>query len=115
MFLLCAGSGTPSTSSSVSHCSRPEGERTMLYDSTVILLRCIVQRLETNGEPGWDDCLQSGNQCLFELHQMSASATRTQEGKPNSRFRVVNPAFERATRAIPDVKAMMRAVRRRDK
>jgi hypothetical protein len=45
----------------------------MLYDSTKSLLQIIVRSLETSDETGWDDQIESGNSCLYEMHQMSKS------------------------------------------
>ena len=85
----------------------------MLFESTTTLLRGIVRSIENNGEAGWDDQLESGNQCLYELHQFARSSTRTYKSS-NAKFPVVAPAFERAILAIPHVKAMMRSIRQRD-
>jgi hypothetical protein len=85
----------------------------MLFESTTILLRSIVRSIESSGEPGWDDHLESGNQCLYELHQLARSSGRTYKSS-NAKFPVIAPAFERAIRAIPHVKLMMGAIRRKD-
>jgi len=85
----------------------------MLFESTTALLRSIVHSIENKDEPGWDDHLESGNQCLYELHQFARSSTSTYKSS-NAKFPVVAPAFERAIRAIPHVKLMMGAIRRRD-
>jgi hypothetical protein len=86
----------------------------MLFESTTILLRTIVHSLENSGEAAWDDHLESGNQCLYELHQLARSSSRTYKSS-NAKFPVIAPAFERAIRAIPHVKLMMGAIRRRDR
>src|ERR1041385_8194188 len=85
----------------------------MLFESTALLLRSIVHSLENGGESRWDDHLESGNQCLYELHQMSRSSSRTKAS--TVKFQVVTPPFERAIRTIPHVKSMMRAVRTKDR
>jgi hypothetical protein len=85
----------------------------MLFESTTILLRSIVQSLENSVDAGWDDQLESGNQCLYELHQLARSSARTYKSS-NAKFPVVTPAFERAIRAIPHVKSMMRSIRSKD-
>ena len=84
----------------------------MLFQSTATLLHSIVHSLDDGGETRWDDYLESGNQCLYELHQMARSSSR----KPDSgaKFQVVTPPFQRAIRAIPHVKSMMRSMRRMD-
>ncbi len=86
----------------------------MLFESTTILLRSIVHSIENRGEIGWDDYLESGNQCLYELHQLARSSSRTYKSS-NAKFPVIAPAFERAIRAIPHVKLMMGAIRRKDR
>jgi hypothetical protein len=85
----------------------------MLFESTTILLGSIVHSIENNGEVGWDDHLESGNQCLYELHQLARSSARTYKSS-NAKFPVVTPAFERAICAIPHVKSMMRSIRTKD-
>ena len=45
----------------------------MLYDSTKSLLQSILRSLETVDDTGWDDQVESGNSCLYEMHQMSGS------------------------------------------
>jgi hypothetical protein len=86
----------------------------MLFESTTVLLRSIVHSIENSGEAAWDDHLESGNQCLYELHQLARSSSRTYKSS-NAKFPVITPAFERAIRAIPHVKLMMGAIRRKDR
>src|ERR1035438_9046026 len=45
----------------------------MLYDSTKSVLRSMLRSLETGAETRWDDQTESGNECLYEMHQMSGS------------------------------------------
>jgi hypothetical protein len=87
----------------------------MLFESTQTLLRSIVHSLEHNEESRWDDHLESGNQCLYELHQMSRQSQQAYRvEKSNGRPATVTPFSEKAIRAIPHVKLMMSAIRRRD-
>jgi hypothetical protein len=86
----------------------------MLFDSTTILLRSIVTSVGNGGEIQWEDHLDFGNQCLYELHQMSHSTNRPSKADTNAKFQVGTPPFTRAGRAIPNVKAMMRAIRQKD-
>jgi hypothetical protein len=85
----------------------------MLFDSTTLLLRSIIQTLEKNDGTGWDDYVELGKQCLYELHQMARSSSRTYkpESNPNSRPHALLPAPERAIRAIPHMKLMNAAIR----
>jgi hypothetical protein len=79
----------------------------MLFESTKILLRSLVQSLEDGDEARWDDRLESGKQCLYELHQMSRCS-------PNRTYATRTPFSETAARTIPHVKLMMGGIRRRD-
>jgi hypothetical protein len=86
----------------------------MLFESTTILLRTIVQTLENSAEPRWDDHLECGRQCLFELHQMSHSSVQCHRADSNGKSQAHVPALDRSTRAIPHVKAMLRCIRERE-
>jgi hypothetical protein len=86
----------------------------MLFDSTTILLRSIVTSVQSGGEIRWEDHLEFGNQCLYELHQMSHSTSRPIRADSNAKFPAGAPPFARAIRAIPHLKSMMRAIRHRD-
>lgn len=68
----------------------------------------MVDALEGGGEAEWDDHQEYGNQCIYELFQMSRSDHRKYTGN-------VAPLFERASRAIPHVRLMNRAIRQRDR
>ena len=79
----------------------------MLFESTKTLLRSIVQSLENGDTSVWDDRLESGLQCQYELHQMSRSSTRA--------YKVGSvPIADRAIRAIPHVRSMTIAIRKRN-
>ena len=59
----------------------------MLYDSTKALLQSILRSLETGGEIRWDEHTESGNACLYEMHQMARpvyKAYRTDKQNANS-------------------------------
>ena len=87
----------------------------MLYDSTKILLGTILRSLRSNDAIGWDDQIEWGGECLYEMHQMARPrymGYRT-DVLASSRPALV-PVSERAVRAIPHVKLMMKAIRRKD-
>ena len=84
----------------------------MLFESTRILLRSIVQSMEKGDLATWDDHLESGIQCLYELHQMSRPASKAY--KIDSKSQGGGPVSDRAIQAIPHVKVMVGAIRRRD-
>jgi len=88
----------------------------MLYDSTKVLLRTIVQSLETIDESAWEDQFESAKECLFEMYQMNRALSvelRTDGAK--KRIPVDNAHCYSLSRAMPHVKCMMTAIRRRDK
>jgi len=87
----------------------------MLQESTKILLIKIVQSLEAAGESSWDDQIEFGKECLYEMHQMtcpSFQAYRTESADAKWPTHIPNSA--KLNRAMPHVKAMVRAIRRRD-
>ena len=87
----------------------------MLYDSTKVLLRDMLQALETNGKIGWEDQAELGRECLYEIHQMARPMYKGQRtDSANGKAATLVPVHERATRAIPHVKTMVRAIRRKD-
>jgi hypothetical protein len=86
----------------------------MLYDSTKTLLRTIVQSLETSDKPAWDDLIESGQECLYEMHQMTRSLCRANNhADSDKRFRGLHLA--RLSRSMPHTKAMVAAIRHQDR
>ena len=82
----------------------------MLYESTKGLLQSILRSLEEGDGSRWDDQTESGNACLYEMHQMSGrlyKAYKTDRGS-----QVTDP--EKVNRAIPHVRSMAIAIRHRD-
>lgn len=88
----------------------------MLYDSTKSLLQSILQSLETGDENRWDDQTESGNSCLYEMHQMSGSLyTPYKPDRLNANSQAQNNLPEKLNRAIPHVRAMVIAIRHKDR
>ena len=88
----------------------------MLYDSTKTLLQSILRTLESGDESRWDDQVESGNACLYEMHQMAApmyKAYRTDSLNANSVAQ--NSLPEKLYRAMPHVRSMVIAIRHRDR
>src|SRR5690348_4716609 len=84
----------------------------MMYESTRALLRSIVQSL-TGSEVAWDDEIESGRECLYEMHQMTRALTFL--GKPAyHRWAADIPDLGKLQRAIPHVKEMVVAIQHRD-
>jgi hypothetical protein len=87
----------------------------MLYDSTKSLLQSILQSLETVEEAGWDDQTESGNSCLYEMHQMSGSLYQPYRAdRLNANSRAESGLPEKLNRAIPHVRTMVIAIRHKD-
>jgi hypothetical protein len=87
----------------------------MVYDSTKILLRTIIQSLETTDEVAWEDQIELAQECVFEMHQMNRALPLVlgTEGI-KKRLAVGNPQCEKLDRAMPHIKSMMTAIRRRN-
>jgi hypothetical protein len=87
----------------------------MLYDSTKSLLQSILRSLETVEEAGWDDQTESGNSCLYEMHQMSGSLyTPYKADRLNASSQAQSTLPEKLNRAIPHVRTMVIAIRHKD-
>ena len=87
----------------------------MLYDSTKTLLRTIVRSLEMTGKFEWDDQVELSKECLYEMHQMTRPSYRAYRTNGGDVLRPTQvPAPERLTRALPHVKVMVSAIRRKD-
>ena len=86
----------------------------MLCDSTKTLMRTILHSLDAPDQTGWDDPTEFGNECLYEMHQMtrpSYRAYRTAGSDKPSHL----PDFVVFNRAMPHVKAMMAAIHHKDR
>jgi len=86
----------------------------MLYDSTKVLLRDILMALETASKIRWEDQMELAGECSYEMHQMARPLYQGYRTDRANTAPLLVPVFERATRAIPHVKSMARAIRRRD-
>ena len=86
----------------------------MLYESTKVLLRDILSALETAGKVRWDDQVEWASECSYEIHQMARPLYQGYRTDRANTVPLLVPVFERATRAIPHVKLMARAIRRQD-
>ena len=86
----------------------------MLYNSTKTLLKTILDSLKPD-EVGWDDQIESGNQCLYEMHQMTRPSYRPYKVAGSDKWPSHVPDGAGLSRALPHVKAMMSAIRRRDR
>jgi hypothetical protein len=87
----------------------------MLYESTKNLLHSILRSLETGDENRFDDQTESGNSCLYEMHQMSKSLYKPYktDGK-NAAALAQGNLPGKVTRAIPHVRTMVIAIRHKD-
>ena len=87
----------------------------MLYDSTRGLLQSILRTLETGDQTRWDDQTESGNECLYEMHQMSKpmyKAYKSDSFKADSL--VQSTLHDKLNRAMPHVRTMVIAIRHKD-
>lgn len=87
----------------------------MLCDSTKTLLQTILQSLQEPDQGGWDDQIESGNQCLYEMYQMTRPSYRAFKTASSDKWPSHIPDGAGLDRAIPHVKAMMNAIRHKDR
>ena len=88
----------------------------MLQDSTKGLLIKIVQLLETADQVDWDDQGQSGRECLYEMHQMTRPTLQAYRmDSTDSKWSLHLPDSAKLNKALPHVKAMVTAIRHRDR
>jgi hypothetical protein len=86
----------------------------MLYDSTKVLLRSILVSLQSAEKVRWEDQIELASECSYEMHQMARPLYRGYTTDPVKKAPVLVMVSERAARAIPHVKSMVRAIRRKD-
>lgn len=87
----------------------------MLYDSTKGLLQSILTSLETGDDSRWDDQTESGNACLYEMHQMSRPLYRAYRSDSQAGTSQAQATFPgRLNRAMPYVRTMVIAIRHKD-
>jgi hypothetical protein len=87
----------------------------MLHDSTKGLLIKMVMSLEKTGD-AWDDDAESGRECLYEMHQMTRPTFRAyRSDSAETKWRTRLPDAAKLNRAMPHVKLMVSAIRRRDR
>ena len=87
----------------------------MLQESTTTLLIKLVQSLESAGEAGWDDQIEFGKECLYEMHQMTRPSFKAYKmPSSDARWPTHLPSAAKLNRAMPHVKDMVKAIRCRD-
>jgi hypothetical protein len=86
----------------------------MLYDSTKGLLRGILLSLQAGATIQWEDQAEWAGECSYEMHQMARPLYQGYRNDPITKIPALVPVAERAARAVPYVKSMARAIRRKD-
>jgi len=87
----------------------------MLQESTKTLLLTILRSLETAGEAEWDDQIELCRECLYEMHQMTSPSSHPYRiDDADARWPTHMPSSAKLKAAMPHVKSMVSAVRRRD-
>lgn len=76
-------------------------------------MRSIVQCLAGNDEVAWDDQIESGRECLYEMHQMTRAPSLLDESSYH-RWPANIPDLGKLHRAMPHVKEMVTAIQHRD-
>jgi hypothetical protein len=87
----------------------------MIYDSTKALLGSIIRSLDTADEAAWDDRLELGKECLYEMSQMTRPSYQPcRQDYSDTQWESHIPDSKKAIQAMPHVRAMMSAIRHRD-
>src|ERR1039457_1440996 len=87
----------------------------MLCDSTKTLMRTILHSLDAPDQTGSDDPTEFGNECLYEMHQMTRPSYRAHKVTGSEKWPSHIPDSLAFNRAMPHVKAMMSAFYRKDR
>jgi hypothetical protein len=74
----------------------------------------ILRSLQSRDQVGWEDQIELGSECLFEIHQMARPLYQGYKADRSHGLPALVPIHQKASRAIPHVKTMMRAIRRKD-
>jgi hypothetical protein len=87
----------------------------MVYHSTKTLLCSIIQSLNAGDEAAWDDVVELGKVCVYEMSQMTRQSYQPcRKDSAHHQWPPRLPDSKKGIEAMPHVKAMMRAVRHRD-
>jgi hypothetical protein len=86
----------------------------MLYDSTKGLLQSILRSLETSDETRWDDRTESGNACLYEMHQMSGPMYKAYRSDSSNAFSPTQSSLPEKLNRAMHVRTMVIAIRHKD-
>ena len=87
----------------------------MLYESTKGLLQSILRSLETGDATRWDDQTESGNACLYEMHQMSGPLYKAYKSDGSTASAAVQSNLsKKVNRAMPHIRTMVIAIRHKD-
>ena len=63
---------------------------------------------------GWEDQVESGRECLYEIHQMAHPEHKLYKTDASGDGAPPGAIYLRAARAVPHVKSMVKAIRRKD-
>jgi hypothetical protein len=74
----------------------------------------MLSSLRSPDTQSWADQVELGSECLYEMHQMARPLYKGYRTDSQNGAAALVPVYERASRAIPHVKSMVRAIRRKD-
>jgi len=79
-------------------------------------LKAMLEWLDGADEGGWEDQIELGEECRSDMERMARPIyRRNKTGSHSAQGRERNPDAERLNRAIPHVRAMLRAMRSRNR
>jgi hypothetical protein len=87
----------------------------MLCDSTKTLMRTILHSLTAPEQTGWDGPIELGNECLYEMHQMTRPSYQAHKTDRLNTWSSHIPDVAAFNRAMPHVKAMVSAIHRKNR
>ena len=93
----------------------------MMYNNLEYLLTNVIEWLEgtvqagSNDEAGWGDQIGTVRECLYGMEQMAQPKPRPDKtGSFAEELPIENPLAENLNGAMPEVRAMLQAMQRRD-
>ena len=109
-------------SATVMHGCRTLKERVMMYNNLEYLLPNVIEWLEgtvqagSNDGAGWGDQIGTVKECLYEMGKMAQPKPRPdQTGSFAEELPIENPFAENLNGAMPEVRAMLQAMQKRDR
>jgi hypothetical protein len=87
-----------------------------MYAGSKDSLKSILEWLEGTDDGGWEDRIELGEECRSDMERMARPMYRRDKtGSRSAQGPERNPYAERLNRAIPHIRAMLTAMRNRNR